>query len=462
MSQAHRRNRGSIYVGLAATLLVACGCLLAGYFVLPSRTASAAHVGRSSASEVAVKDVQTAALEALEREVVVAIGDQSITLPWRDLGVVVDIDGLGDVASMANPADLIGSLAARGAAPLIVSRDQAAEALDKLKAQYDKAPQNARMDLERREIHQSHDGISIDVYAAFGAVELAARTGAKEFRLPTIPVPAEVTVQELGIEDISHVLATFETQYAVADAIRNFNLKLAASKLNGYVLKPGEEFSFNDIVGPRTEKEGYKVAGVIEAGEMVDGLAGGTCQISTTLHGAAFFAGLDIERALPHSRPSTYATMGIDATVVYPNVDLKLKNSFEFPVAIHFQVTRGVARVELLGKQRPYDKVVFEREIIEKIDFDTLTREDDAMPVGSMVVDQYGFYGYKLNKIRKFYRDGKMVKKDKWLIRYPPVTEYVRTGINPDPNLMPPKPDKAAAAKKRLKEPDDKTFRIEQ
>ena len=138
-------------------------------------------------------------------------------------------------------------------------------------------------------------------------------------------VPAANTKATIGIADISHVLGTFKTTFPVGDKDRNFNLKLAASKLNGHVLQPGVEFSFNGVVGDRTEKEGYKIAHVITAGEMVDGLAGGTCQISTTLFGASFFAGLEVVKTSPHSRPSTYVTIGLDATVVYPTTDLIMK-----------------------------------------------------------------------------------------------------------------------------------------
>ena len=146
------------------------------------------------------------------------------------------------------------------------------------------------------------------------------------------------------------------------------------------MLKPGEEWSFNATVGERSEKEGYKVAHVITAGEMVDGLAGGTCQISTTLFGAAFFAGLDIVKTINHSRPSAYTPLGFDATVVWPNTDLKLKNPYEFPVVIHYRVANGEALVEILGKPRPYDKIVFERKILESTPYSTEERLDDEMP----------------------------------------------------------------------------------
>jgi vancomycin resistance protein YoaR len=248
------------------------------------------------------------------------------------------------------------------------------------------------------------------------------------------------------------------TRFAVTDRDRNFNLKLAASKLNGVVLKPGQEMSFNDTVGERSEKEGYKIAHVITAGEMVDGLAGGTCQISTTLFGAAFFAGLDIVKTTNHSRPSAYTPLGFDATVVWPNTDLKLKNPYDFPVVIHFRVTNGEALVEVLGKPRPYDKVVFERHVLESTPFPTEERLDDEIPQDVVSIDQPGFNGYKIERFRKFYKGNKLVKTNKWTLEYKPVTEYLRRGTSTDPSVQPPE-DKPVT---RLKEPKDDKFSIAQ
>lgn len=461
---------GSAYFGLSAALLVAGSGLVGGYFLMTNRTGVPVAEAASRPTAARAEDggvVARAAESFVATPVTVAIGKNTVALPWSDLGVVVDQDALPHAtrvieralsgADAGNVDAVRAALAKAGVMPVAVDRARAGEKLAELKARYDSAPRDAVMDLEQRTIHKERPGTILDIYGSMSVLAAAAQGGADHVDLATVAMAPAVTVATLGIEDVSHVLATFETKYAASDAIRNFNLKLAASKLDGYVMKPGQEMSFNDVVGPRTEKEGYKVAGVIDAGEMVDGLAGGTCQISTTLHGAAFFAGLDIVKALPHSRPSTYATMGMDATVVYPNVDVVLKNSYDFPVAIHFRVTEGKAMVEILGKERPYDEIEFERRVIEKLEFDTVTREDDAMPIGTMTIDQYGFYGYVLEKTRKFYKDGEVVKKDKWKIRYQPVTEYVRNGVNPDPNVVPPKGDEAK--KKRLKEPDGELYR---
>src|SRR5207302_10574355 len=139
---------------------------------------------------------------------------------------------------------------------------------------------------------------------------------------------------------------TWRTTYSVSDKDRDFNLKLAASKLNGHVIPPHGAFSFNDTVGERSEQEGYKIAHVIQSGEMVDGLAGGTCQISTTLFGASFFAGLDIPDTTNHPRPSVYTPLASDATVGWPDTDPGVNKPCEFPAAIHYRASNGQAARE--------------------------------------------------------------------------------------------------------------------
>jgi vancomycin resistance protein YoaR len=224
------------------------------------------------------------------------------------------------------------------------------------------------------------------------------------------------------------------------------------------VMKPNEEWSFNGTVGERSQKMGYKIAHVITAGEMVDGLAGGTCQISTTLFGAAFFGGLEIVKTTNHSRPSAYTPLGFDATVVWPDTDLKLKNPYDFPVALRYVVANGEAKVEILGKKRPYDKVVFERKVIETTPFSTEERLDEEIKLDTTSIDQGGFDGYKLERFRRFYKDGKVVKTNKWTVNYKPVTEYIRRGTNPDPEA------KEAVAKEPHgpKVPSSDTFAMSQ
>jgi len=432
-------QHGAVLLGLAGGMLVVAAGLTGGYYVLGSKSeARAATLPHAKDLQVQVNtSTSSEAVKALlARKVELKTASGPVHLTWAELGVELDPDE-AKRSPLHAEAD-IAALAAKGSLPVRVDRDKAIAALLEIKTRTDKAPVNAYLDLEARLVNDDRPGLGLDVWGSLPRIIGGARQAATSLELRSIAVPATTTKATLGIDDISQVMGHFETKFSVGDRDRNYNLKLAASKVNGYVMKPGEEWSFNDTVGERSQKMGYKIAHVITAGEMVDGLAGGTCQISTTLFGAAFFAGLDIVKTTNHSRPSAYTPLGFDATVVWPNTDLKLRNPYEFPVALRYVVAGGEAKVEVLGRGRPYDKIVFEREVLESTPFSTEERLDEEMPLDKTSIDQAGFDGYKLERQRKFYKDGKVVKSNKWTVTYKPVTEYIRRGTNPDPNAVMP------------------------
>ncbi|HEX4416491.1 MAG TPA: VanW family protein [Kofleriaceae bacterium] len=469
MFQSRSHPQGTVLLGIAGGMFVVSSGLVAGYFILGTKSearaaTTAVHEPAPMAAPRADRaapapgslgssDVSPALAGYLQHEVELVAAHGSAKLTWAQLGATIDPDEVGAAAASATPSDL-AALAAKGSLPLRLDRDKVTAALRAIKAAHDSSPLNAYLDLEERKIYDDKPGLGLDVWASLPRLEAAARQAAAKVELVNVAVPAPVTKQTLGIDDISTVLGHHLTKFPVTDRDRNFNLKLAASKLNGAVLPPSEEWSFNQQVGERSEKEGYKIAHVITAGEMVDGLAGGTCQISTTLFGAAFFAGLDIVKTTNHSRPSAYTPLGFDATVVWPNTDLKLKNPYEFPVVIHYRVANGEALVEILGKARPYDKVVFERHVVESTPFESEERLDNDMPKDLTSIDQAGFNGYKLERFRKFFKDGKLVKTNKWIVEYKPVTEFIRRGTNTDPDAKDP-PEKPVG---HLQEPKGDDF----
>jgi vancomycin resistance protein YoaR len=426
------KQHGAILLGLAGGMLVVAGGFAGAYYVLGTKSVAVAATAPSGtqpeqapAATSQPRDVSA----LLGKQVALKFGATSHSLTWAELGAEAD----PDEAARAGNADLT-ALAAKGAIPVRIDREKAVKALLALKAKTDRAPINAYLDLEEKKIFDDQAGSGLDVWGTLPRLAAAARSGAPSVELAIVKIPANVTKAALGIEDISNVMGHYVTKFPVADRDRNFNLKLAASKLNGVVLKPGEEFSFNATVGERSQKNGYKVAHVITAGEMVDGLAGGTCQISTTLFGASFFAGIDIVDTRNHSRPSAYTPLGFDATVVWPNTDLKLKNPYDFPVVVRYVVANGEAKVEILGKKRPYDKISFERHIIEETPFTTEERLDEEMAEGESSHDQEGFPGFRIQRVRHFYKDNKVVKTNKWILNYKPVTEYIRKGTSTAPD----------------------------
>jgi vancomycin resistance protein YoaR len=429
-------QHGAVLLGLAGGMLVVAGGLVGGYFIMNNKGATARAATpqpekKSSDPVVATTPVKSLD-ELLGREVELKTATTTVRLKWSEIGVEIDPD------EVKRASGNVDALAKTGSLPLRIDRDKAIKALTTLKSKTDRGAINAYLDLEAKVINDDTPGSALDVWGSLPRIATAARQAAPTLELATIPVPATVTKAGLGIDDISNVLGHYETKFPVGDRDRNFNLKLAASKLNGAVLKPNEEWSFNDTVGERSQRNGYKVAHVITAGEMVDGLAGGTCQISTTLFGAAFFGGIDIVKTTNHSRPSAYTPLAFDATVVWPDTDLRLKNPYEFPVVIRYVVANGEAKVEILGKKRPYDKIVFERKIIEETPYNSEERLDEEMPLDQTSIDQEGFNGYKLERFRKFMKDGKVVKTNKWTVTYKPVTEYIRRGTNTNPEAKMP------------------------
>ena len=399
------------------------------------------------------KVIQTEARKYGEKELVLTVGSRGTRAARQALGAEVDVTltaarlkGVGRSGSFM--MDLIHRVQARRhrlRVPLAVTfqRRTALAFFTNLKARVDRAPSVSRLDMEKRKVLPGSDGYQLRVYDSMAAAELAIHSGAAK-------APLAVTIRKAGGDsdaykdlDISHVMATFSTAYSlkVKAVDRGHNLKVGASRLDGKVLRPGEQLSFNTTVGPRTESHGYRMAGVISEGELVDGMAGGSCQLSSTLFAASFFAGMDLISSRPHTRPSSYIKMGLDATVSYPSTDMVIKNPYPFPVVLHFKVNQGRVTVRILGKERPWRKVVFEREVKEETPFKTVERADDRVPRGKRMISQRGVPGFTMERRRLLFAKGKEPSKiERRTLRYPATTQYIRVGTGPeDPNWKPKK-----------------------
>jgi len=407
--------------------------------------------GLDPASARAVATV--AAQVTLDRPLTVVAGEVEQTITARTLGAVADpevalehTDGIGRTG---NPlVDLQVRLHAQQHGidvPVGYSFDdaRALAALMDIAPAVDRPSLPTRIDLERRKLEPARAGAALLPHDALSAVAIGLASGASTIELPVQSKPpvADDPLAKYADLDISTVIGSFDTPYSLEakEADRAFNLKVGATKLTGFVLAPGEIFSFNDVVGPRSPENGFRYGGGITGGEIVDVLGGGICQISSTVYGAAFFAGLDILENRPHSRPSSYVDMGLDATVVWPDVDLRLRNPFDFPVVIHMVVRSGKVHAEVLGARRPY-QVAFERELVEAIPYGTIWRNDGLLRSGAKVVSQRGMRGFKVKRTRKIYQAGDLVREESRELSYPPTSEIVRQGTNPAGALPENKP----------------------
>lgn len=312
--------------------------------------------------------------------------------------------------------------------PVSIDPDAALGELVRQKDRLDRAPRDARIDLASKKVIPDVTGRHLDADQTLARIDRALASGLLKAEAAFLKTPPRRTAQSLAGLSFERVLGHFDTRYSRADkdADRTYNLRLAASKLDGTVLLPGETFDFNEVVGPRDEANGYKVATVIADGELVDGIGGGTCQISGTLHGAAFFAGLEIVERYPHTRPSSYIKVGMDATVVYPTINFRVKNPFDFPVVLHQTVKNGSVSAEVLGPA--VDQVVtLIRRVDEAIPYEEVERPDARLPRGARALAQRGIPGFRLHRYRVI-RRGSHTLRERWRDIYPPTAQVIRVG----------------------------------
>lgn len=326
------------------------------------------------------------------------------------------------------------------------------ERLATTKEELDERPRAARLDFKREEARPHQEGRLVDVDATLAAILDAAHDttdASMEVPLVLAAVVPTATSARVAAIDRSAVLARFETRYGAAgsEAGRATNVARAAEGIDGAALFPGEVVSFNDLVGPRSTDNGFEQAGEIYKGEMRLGVGGGTCQVASTLHAAAFFGGLDVVTRSPHSRPSAYIRMGLDATVVYPDVDLRLRNPYDFPLIVRAEARAGVLTVELLGRERRVE-VALDTVTVGERRFGRKVERAGFLPPGKIVRKQGGRRGVVLEKRRTLrYFDGHSLVETTRDV-YPPTTEIYLLGPEADEATLPPldEPSEPASA----------------
>src|SRR5688500_3316663 len=147
---------------------------------------------------------------------------------------------------------------------------------------------------------------------------------------------------------IKEQVGAYETIYG-GDANRVHNVQLVARLIDGHLIAPGEEFSFNQTTGERTAEKGFLEAPVIINGELQNGLGGGVCQVSTTVFNAAYEAGLKITSRTNHALYISHYPQGRDATVDYPSIDLKFVNDTDDWILLRTFVSATSLTVNLYG-----------------------------------------------------------------------------------------------------------------
>jgi vancomycin resistance protein YoaR len=265
-------------------------------------------------------------------------------------------------------------------------------------------------------------------------------------KLVGVTTRAERTTKDAEAMHITGLVAAYTTYYG-GDPNRIHNVQLVAHLVDRHVIAPGTTFSFNETTGARTADKGFREAPVIINGELKTGLGGGVCQVSTTVFNAAYEAGLPITARTNHALYISHYPQGRDATVNYPDIDLKFVNDTGHWLLLRTWVGSSSLTVALYGTP-VHRRVVSETApLVTHGTIPVNADYDPSLLEGDRVVEEVGAPARTTSVRRRVYAaDGKLLYDNTFYSSYRAEPAVVRVGTHPRPE-PPPKPAKPKPTK---------------
>ena len=292
--------------------------------------------------------------------------------------------------------------------------------LEALKEEIDREPVDAFLDEETDPdnpvVVPEENGLILDLAVAESILS-SEGTGPNSnvYRIPLTVVEPEVKRDDIVFYTYDDLISTAKTTLNPNNVNRTSNVKLACEKINGTILYPGDEFSFNDIVGERTYAAGFKDAAIYLSGEIVDGVGGGICQVSSTLYMAAVGADLEISERRNHRYTVTYTELGEDATVAYDsNIDFKFINNTDHAIMIQIVQESNYVLCEFYGTLTDETRnktVTMEHTVTSYSEYGTKYEVSEDVPVGETSVKNGGYSGYSVTVYRVVKENGVEVSR---------------------------------------------------
>ena len=229
-------------------------------------------------------------------------------------------------------------------------------------------------------------------------------------QIPVDIVEPKITEDLLG--RVNGIIGQFSTSFKGSSSGRIQNIRQSAKAVSNLLVLPGEEFSFNELVGPIGPSTGYTEAPVIVNGELTPGLGGGVCQSSTTLYNALLLSDVKIVERHPHSIAAAYVPRGTDGAVARGYLDLKFMNNFDFPIYIHSSISGNTIQFYVYGDKNSKDySVKIEPELLQTIPYKVQEIYDATLEPGARVLQQEGRTGYKVRTFKSIIKDGIVIER---------------------------------------------------
>jgi vancomycin resistance protein YoaR len=281
---------------------------------------------------------------------------------------------------------------------------------------------NARIEVDgsRAYVVASQDGTALDAGAALLAVTAAARKPEGRVAALTVkPVPAELTTEKATALGIRERISSFTTEMGPSSENRIHNIHLMADYIDGTIVGPGETFSFNDRVGPRTAERGFREGQMIVGNLLVPAIGGGVCQTATTLFNNAFELGLPVGARQNHSFYISHYPMGRDAAVSWGGPDFSFTNDMGSALLIKASYTASTLTFTFYGTDEG-------RKVEARTGPQTNWREpkrtyalDPAAPPGSKrLVSGQRQRGFDVTVHRTVRKGGAVIREDSFTSHY--------------------------------------------
>lgn len=274
-------------------------------------------------------------------------------------------------------------------------------------------PKNATINFQNNNISitDHKTGIRLLEYKTKADIKKAILFQNNNIELPIEVIQPKITKDML--KNIKEKLVEFKTKFNPLKYERSYNLKFAASKINGTIFFPGEEFSILEKIGPINKESGYLDAPVIQDGELEPGVGGGVCQIATNVYNAAVRADFKIVERNHHSFPVDYVPIGQDAVIADTWSDMKFINNSESPVYIRMYTEKDILITSVYGmKKQPNQEIKMETMIRSKIEAETIYREDEKEDINFRQEIKKPRAGYKVDVYKVIYEDGEVLNRE--------------------------------------------------
>ena len=251
-------------------------------------------------------------------------------------------------------------------------------------------------------------GVQFDVEEARAII---GDGSAASYEIPVTTTAAKVTAEKLEEVLFRDTLASCSTSLNEGNVPRTNNVRLASAAINGTILNPGEEFSYNNVVGERTTERGYQSAGAYSGNEIIDEVGGGVCQPSSTLYMAVLRADLEVTQRVNHSFTVAYTPLGEDATVSWGGPDFCFKNDTDYPIKILAEQSNGQLTMTIVGTKTSDKTVTTRTEVIETYTPQRIEKKDNSMMVGQSRVEVSGIPGYSTRTYKIITENGQTTEE---------------------------------------------------